>query len=555
MNTSFGIDLGTTNSVISHIVDGKPVAIPVDGHAIVPSVVLFQGDRVIVGREAANLEADHAERTVRSTKRKMGQAFEYPIDGRRISPEEVSAEILRTLKTGAERSVGHPIHDVVITVPAYFDDSQRRATLKAGELAGLNVLRLLNEPTSASLIYDQVGTAAQTEPELVLVYDLGGGTFDVSVLEVFEGVREVRSTAGNTALGGDDFDELLVRRFLDLLRLEQGVDPREDRRAMARLRRLAEHTKIRLSTDTRVEVREEFLTTHQGKPVHLATEVTRRDFEALVLPLLTSTIDLAKKAIADAKLSGQALARVCLVGGSTRIPLVRSLLAEALEVEVHDQVDVDLAVGLGAAVQASMLKGEALSRILVDVAAHSLGIKVVGHFDDPDAHDTFAPLIARNTVLPATRAEEFYTLVDKQLRLDVQVFQGESRVASENARVGAFDFPLEPVPYNSPVRVEFAYDLNGVVKVSVSQPGLANAKTVALSTATASKAVEAAATAPAKASVVERKAAALLTSLDGEARLTLEKLLAEYRAANGAKRDEAEEALLDFFLDTDEVDE
>jgi molecular chaperone DnaK len=552
MSASFGIDLGTTNSVIAHLVDGKPVAIPVDGHPIVPSVVLFDGARVIVGREAANLEADHPEQTIRSTKRKMGQVFQYSIGTRALSPEDVSAEILRALKRGAEAAVGHPVTDVVVTVPAYFDDAQRRATLKAGELAGLNVLRLLNEPTSASLIYDQVAATARTEPEILLVYDLGGGTFDVSVLEVFEGVREVRSTTGNTALGGDDFDELLVRRFLDQLRVEQGVDARGDRRAMARLRRLAEETKIRLSADTRVEVKEEFLTSHQGKPVHLASAVTRRDFEALALPLLSSTIELAKKAVAEANLAGQAVSRICLVGGSTRIPLVRSLLTDALGVEIHDEIDADLAVALGAAVQGSVLKGETLSRILVDVAAHSLGIKVLGPEDSfVGGADSFAPLIPRNTVLPTTRSEEFYTVIDDQPMIDVQVFQGESRVASENARVGSFEFPLEPVPEHSPVRVQFAYDLNGVVKVSLSQPGRTNQKTVALSTATAGKAAEGTALTP-KMGTVERKALALLAELEGDDREELEGLLDDYRQAAGAARDEAEEALLDFFLDIDD---
>ena len=554
MSASFGIDLGTTNSVVCRLDQGKPVAIPVDGHVIVPSVVLYDGDRVVVGREAANLEAEHAERTIRSVKRKMGQDFGFSIGARRLSPEEVSADILRALKRGAETAVGHPINDVVITVPAYFDDAQRRATLKAGELAGLNVLRLLNEPTSASLIYDQLSAGARTEPEILLVYDLGGGTFDVSVLEVFEGVREVRSTAGNTSLGGDDFDELLVRRFLDQLRVEQGVDPRGDRRAMARLRRLAEETKIRLSADTRVQVKEEFLTTHAGKPVHLATEVTREELEALLLPLLSSTIELANKAIADAQLNGQTLSRVCLVGGSTRIPLVRTLLAGALGVELHDAIDADLAVALGACVQASVLKGETVDRILVDVAAHSLGIKVLGPNDEfREEVDTFAPLIPRNTVLPTTRAREFFTVVDDQKRLDVEVFQGESALTSQNTRVGSFEYKLEPVPEHSPVRVEFAYDLNGVVKVSVSQPGFSNQKTVALSTSAASKPTQELGEPrkpEAKLSPVERKAVELLGKLEGAQKRELEQLLQRLRA--GGDRESAEEALLDFFLDLED---
>jgi molecular chaperone DnaK len=548
MSHVFGIDLGTTNSVIAHLVEGRPVAVPMGGSCIVPSVVLYEDDRVVVGREARNLELLRPDRCVRSVKRKMGTTHRYFIAGRELSPEEVSAEILSALKQGAEKATGLPVHDVVITVPAYFDDAQRRATLEAGARAGLHVLRLLNEPTSASLLYEHVlppEASGTTQPEILLVYDLGGGTFDVSVLEVLHGVREVRSTAGNTHLGGDDFDDKLLQRFLDELN-KQGVDPREDVRAMARLRQLAEETKISLSADISVHVREEFLTQAQGQPIHLELEVRRRDFEALIAPLLESTVALTRQALAEARLEGQSLSRICLVGGSTRIPRVRQLLEEAFKVDLHEEVDPDLAVGLGAAVQAGMLAGEPVGRILVDVASHSLGVRVIGEEDElRDEPDTFAPVLRRNTVLPAAKVEEFYTLVPGQRRVTVEVFQGESRRASENMRVGAFDFPLEPRPANSPIRVEFAYDLNGVVKVSVSQPGTANAKTVALSVADVGKATAAPAQAP---SAVERKGRELLERLPPEQRAGLERLLSQYTQAQGAERERAEEALLDFFL-------
>jgi molecular chaperone DnaK len=440
-------------------------------------------------------------------------------------------------------------------VPAYFDDAQRRATLEAGERAGLHVLRLLNEPTSASLVYERVtspGGAGAVEPELLLVYDLGGGTFDVSVLEVFQGVREVRATAGNSHLGGDDFDEMLVRLFLDELKRQHAVDPREDVRAMARLRRLAEETKVRLSSDIAVSVREEFLTTANGRPVHLELEVRRRAFEALIEPLLESTVALARQAVAEARLEGQRLSRVCLVGGSTRIPRVRQLLEAAFGVDIHEEVDPDLAVGLGAAIQAGLLTGEPVERILVDVASHSLGMRVIGPDDALRAEpDTFAPVLRRNTVLPAVRVEEFYTHVPAQELLHVEVFQGEAPRVSENTRVGSFDFPLEPAPANAPVRVEFAYDLNGVVKVSVSQPGTANAKTVALSVADAGRATRA----PAMLGAVERKGRALSERLPPGPRAELERLLGQYATAEGAARERAEEALLDFFLDHESAGE
>jgi molecular chaperone DnaK len=547
MSGYFGIDLGTTNSVITQLVAGTPHAIPIDGAPIVPSVVLFDGERVVVGREARNLELEHPEHVVRSAKRKMGQPHRYRVGTREVSPEEASAEVLGALRRGAEEGTGQPVRDVVITVPAYFDDAQRRATLRAGELAGLNVLRLLNEPTSASLVYEQAcGPDAPDGPETVLVYDLGGGTFDVSVLEVFDGVREVRATAGNAHLGGDDFDDMLVRLFLDELRRVHAVDPRESPCAMARLRRVAEATKIRLSADTQVRVREEFLATTGGKPVHLDLEVTRRQLEGLVRPLLASTVDLALGAVRDAGLAPDAIRRICLVGGSTRIPLVRELLERAFPGEIHEEIDPDLAVGLGASVQSALLQGGEVARILVDVAAHSLGIRVVGPEDSGFGEpDTFAPVLRRNTVLPARRAEEFYTMVDEQERLQVEVFQGEAPRVSENRRVGSFEFRLAPMPESSPVCVEFAYDLNGVVNVSVAQSGTSNRKTVALAVGGAPGAPGRAA--PAE-SALERRAARLLVELAEAERAELRALLAELRGAGDARRQAAEDALLDFFV-------
>ena len=554
MREAFGIDLGTTNSAIARLVDGKPVAIPVDGSPIVPSVVLYLPDRVVVGREARNLELQHPLSTLRSVKRKMGDAdHRYAVNGKQLSPEEVSAEVLRALKRGAESALGIEVKEAVVTVPAYFDDAQRRATLRAGELAGLEVLRLLNEPTSAALIFDQVGAAATAEaatPEIVLVYDLGGGTFDVSVLEVFQGVREVRSTAGNTHLGGDDFDELLVRRFLDHLKADHGVDPRDDPRAMARLRAAAEAAKIELSRSLEVEVRDEFLTRDaKDQPVHLQLKLYRRDFEALIEPLLQSTITLAQQAITDARLGDQKLGRILLVGGSTRIPRCRLLLQNAFGADIREEVDPDLAVALGAAVQAGLLTGATVNRILVDVASHTLGIRVVGENDDHyEEPDTFAAVLHRNTVLPALRTREFYTLVDRQEKLHVDVFQGESHRCSGNTPVGSFDAELVPQPYHSPIKVDFEYDLNGVVKVTVSQPGHGSGKTVALTLADATQ------SAKAGQSALERKARDLLTRLAPADAAELETILSAFLGAPADQKEAAEEALLDFFLDYDDDD-
>ena len=557
-----GIDLGTTNSVITYLRDGLPVPIAIDGDAIVPSVVYVDKDGAFkVGREARNRQLSEPERTIRSVKRKMGLDHRYEIDGREYSPADISAAVLSALKAGAEKALGQPISDVIVTVPAYFDDAQRRATLRAGELAKLHVLRLLNEPTSASLVYDQIGEAkTATESEIVVIYDLGGGTFDVSVLDVAGQIREVRSTTGNTALGGDDFDDRLLQVFLDELKAKHAVDPREDARAMAKLRRLAEETKIKLSFATSVEVREEFLTSVAGKPIHLETTITRRQFEDLIRPLLESTIEHSRKALEDAKVDAGQIGRVCLVGGSTRIPLVRSLIEEAFGAPIHEDVDPDLAVGLGASLQAGLLRGAAVERILVDVSAHSLGMRVVGREDDiyAETPDTFAPVLKRNTVLPAQRAEEFYTMVDAQKRLEVEVFQGEARLCSQNTRVGSFHFDLVPVPEQSPIKVEFAYDLNGVIRVEVSQPGKNNAKAVALKVADAGKrAQKTKSPAAAKGastnrsdSPIVRKARTLLPSLACDEQRKMEDLLAKLAAAtNPNDQEHLEDDLLDLFLE------
>ena len=556
--TTWGIDLGTTNSCISRIAGGKPEAVPIDGAAITPSVVLYRPEGVCTGREARNLELSMPERCVRSVKRRMGgRGPDYSIDGRAIPPEEVSAEILRALKSGAERETGQEVRDVVITVPAYFDDAQRRATLRAGELAGLHVLRLLNEPTSASLIYDRVGATEEADgPEIVMVYDLGGGTFDVSVLEAFGDVREVRATTGNTQLGGDDFDELLYRRFCDHLKHERGVELQPDAATRAKLQRLAEQTKIALSNSLEQRVSAEFVGVDAGgAPVHLQLTVTRSEFEELVRPLLQSTIDLARRALDEARLEGQSLSKICLVGGSTRIPLVRELLAENFDAEVHEEIDPDLAVALGAGVQAAMLAGEPLERVLVDVAAHSLGVRVMGDDDLPYGRpDSYAPVLFRNTVLPCSRSREFYTMTDQQPMIEVDVFQGEAPVCSRNRSIGTFTMELEPRPLHAPVRVEFTYDLDGVVKVTASQPGTTRERSVEMRLADKSDA-------PVVAQVVDssvlRKAHVWLDELpeDDDARVELARLVESYEKASPSERDVREDALLDFMLDLDDEDE
>jgi len=549
-----GIDLGTTNSVICQLIGGRAEPIPVDGSPIVPSVVLFDGKKVVVGREARNLELQNPARVIRSAKRDLGSDVTYKIGRRNIRPEEVSAEVLRFLASAASAALGTPVRDVVITVPAYFDDAQRQATLRAGELAGLQVLRLLNEPTSASLVYEQV-TEAIDAPEVVLVYDLGGGTFDVSILEVFGDVREVLATAGDSRLGGDDFDALLVEHFVEVLKGEEGFEPQSSPSVMARLRRVAEDTKIALSSQLVVSVREEFIGRSGDRDIHLALEIDRSSFDAMIAPLLDRTLLLVARAIADAGLAPADLDRALLVGGSTRIPRVHLVLRDALSdaesdgdddpvVDIHGEVDVDLAVGLGAAIQAGLLQGAAVSRILVDVASHSLGLLAIGDQDWMGEPDTFAPIISRNTVLPAQRSHTFYTIVDGQQEVAVEVYQGEHPRASRNSRVGSFRHKLVPGPECSPVHATLAYDLDGVVKVTITQPGVAEGTTVEMSVPGATREV-----APVEASLIEGKLRALIDGFPPELRAKLEAKLEAFKAAHGRAREALEDDLHELVLE------
>ena len=563
--STFGIDLGTTNSVISRLEQGRPQAIAIDGSPIVPSIVLYRDGHVTIGREARNLALLYPECTVSSVKRSMGRTAQIAVAGGTMAPEDVSADILRGLKRGAELATGGSVRDVVITVPAYFDESQRQATLKAADLAGLHVLRLLGEPTAASMVYDQVASA-DPEPHTVLVYDLGGGTFDVSVLDVMGDVREVKATNGDTHLGGDDFDRLLVGKFRQALQLDHGVDVRGDPVAMARLQRLAEETKIALSSEISVPVHAEFVAEKRGKPVHLDLVVHRTDFDHLVRPHLERTVAMAREAVTAAGLQPVDIARICLVGGSTRIPLVRELLAEAFAAPVHEEIDVDLAVSLGAALQAGLLGGEPVDRILVDVTAHDLGVSVAGEDDGWRRDgDQFAAVIHRNTVLPTRRTREFYTVMADQPRVNVEVYQGNAPTCANNRLVGRFDFPLKPAPEGSPVRVVFEYDLDGLVRVTVAQvdgdvevkSGKGKAKTVALRIADAAPAAAEAGTddvdEPAlPVTAIVRKAEQLCERLEGPALARLDALLQAYQAARGDARVAAEEALLDFFVELDD---
>ena len=466
---TLGIDLGTTNSLVAVVEGGRPRVLPVDGRPLMPSVVGVDAQgRRIVGEVARNQHLTAPLRTVRSIKRQMGRPDAAVTLGEtRFTPEEISSFILRRLAEEAALQLGRTVQQAVITVPAYFSDRQRQSTVRAGELAGLEVARLLNEPTAAALAYGCERSGAST----ALVYDLGGGTFDVSVVEMGGGITEVRASHGNVELGGDDFDALIVDWLLRAFRDEHHVDLRSDLVAMARLQRAAEGAKIALSAHPYVEIREEFLATRGGRSLHLHAELERRAFEAMVRPLLDGTLESVRASLRDSGLDARALDEVLLVGGSTHIPAVWELVANELGREPRQDISAEEVVALGAAVQAAVIAGQGVDAILVDVAAHSLGIETLHVLEDGSLdHDHFEPIIRRNTAIPASRSQFFYTTRSDQDTVDIHVYQGEETVASRNTPLGQLRFTdLSPAADGGPreVLVAFDYDLNGILHVGV----------------------------------------------------------------------------------------
>jgi molecular chaperone DnaK len=474
MSRIIGIDLGTTFSAVSIVRDGHPEILPKGSERIIPSIVGLapDGER-LVGTPARNQALLHPENTIRSIKRKMGTDETVLLGGRPCSPTEISALILKEMKHIAEADLGEPVDRAVITVPAFFTDAARQATQEAGELAGFTVERIINEPTAAALAY---GLDRVEDNQLVAVYDLGGGTFDVSIIELNQGVIEVRASHGDTRLGGDDFDALLTGWLVERFVQTHGAqaDPTGDPRAMARLARTAEAAKIALSVQPFVRAREEYLLERAGKPLHLDQEVSRPEFEALILPLLERSLACFDQALADAQLQASDLDRILLVGGSTRIPLVWELLAQHTGLEPMTELNPDEAVALGAGVQAAIIDGEPIEAVLVDLTPHSVGIEVAEWRYGSMVPDCYERLIHRNTALPTTRAKTFSALHPDQTEIQVVIYQGEAPVASENTLLGEFSFKgLKPEQPGIPpvVMVEFDMDLNGILHVSATDRG------------------------------------------------------------------------------------
>jgi len=482
METIFGIDFGTTNSSLAILRDGIPAVIPIDDNSLVPSIVSLdpESGEFIVGRRAKRRSILFPDYTVKSIKRLMGKDTMVCIGDQELTPEEISGKILAYIKTQGEKITGKNISRVVITVPAYFNDAQRRATIKAGEMAGLDVVRIINEPTAASLVYEGPDTKAGRHH--LLIYDLGGGTFDVSVLRVQGEVREVLSSRGNTQLGGDDFDRKLLDHVLDHLRMESKVDLSDDQRAIARLTEAVEQAKIRLSAQPFARISESALAEQDGKPVHLDMEISRSTFESLIEEFIDATFYEVKHAVEEAGLEPGDLDRVILVGGSSHIPAVIEGLKTTLGLLPELAVDPELCVALGAAVQGGIMAGEIFDQILVDVTAHSLGVRVVGEDDYFNAKpDTFAVIIPRNTPIPVTRSEVFFTIRDNQKKVLTDVFQGEKKRCSQNESIGSFTMSLHPSPINSQIVIEFSYDLDGIIHVVTDQKGYDNRKEVTMS--------------------------------------------------------------------------
>jgi molecular chaperone DnaK (HSP70) len=477
-----GIDLGTTNSEVAVIRDGQPSVMEVEGSRLLPSVVGLADDgTLLVGQAARNQWALHPERTIRSIKRHMGEDLKVTMGSQQHTPQEISALILRRLRQTAEQALGEKIHKAVITVPAYFSDAQRQATRDAGELAGLEVVRIINEPTAAALAYEADHTGRRT----ILVYDLGGGTFDVSVVRMEQDVTEVLASHGNNHLGGDDFDARIVDHLTDWLKRKRDTDPTDDRVAMARLTRAAEAAKITLSDAPFARIEEEYLLERDGRPIHLSLEFSRDEYESMIEDYVTETLEAVHIALRGADLAVRDLDEILLVGGATRTPLIQQRLEAELGMQPRSEVDPDLCVATGAAIQAAVIAGQQVASVLVDVTPYTFGTSALADLNGEPYPYTYVPLIRKNSAIPVTKSEAFATIYDGQPSVEVKVYQGEDPDALNNTEIGAFLIEgLSDVPAGNTIVTTFSLDLNGILQVSAREKNTGLEKHIRIDNAT-----------------------------------------------------------------------